>query len=85
MEFQIFFHEVTFCLPLCLDVSQMTEAFHGFSPLFLIDPTESEEQRYLLLLCGLRLRQFRWFLICVELTCRDSTTNLSAPHARFRG
>ena len=41
-------------------------------PTFLNAPTEPEEQRYLLLLYGLRVRQFCWFLIGVGLICCDS-------------
>ena len=43
---------------------------------FLKDPTDPQDQRHLLLLYGLRFRQFRWFLICRALTCRDSNTSL---------
>ena len=41
----------------------------------LKDLTEPEEQKYLLLLYGLRFRQLFWFLIGTGLTCRDSNTN----------
>ena len=56
MEFQIFFHAVTFLSSsLSSYVLQITEAFPRFSPtLFVKDPTEPEEQKYLLLLYGLR-------------------------------
>ena len=77
MAFQIFLHTVTCCRPVCL-VCVANDRIISFLPsaTFLKDPTEPEEQTYLLLLYGLRFRQLRGFLIGMELTCRDSNTSV---------
>ena len=69
MEFQIFFHTVKFVLY----VSQIAQAYPHH---FLRDLAVPEEQRCLLWTCELPFRQFRWFLIGMELTCRDTNISL---------
>ena len=48
----------------------------------LKDPIEPEEQKYLHLLYGLRVRHFRCCLSGVGLTCRDSNTSRH-KHEKF--
>ena len=71
------FHTVSLRLPVYLDCfANIRSTPWLLLATFLKDPTETEEQRYLLLLCGLRARQFGWFLIGMGLTCHDSNTSL---------
>ena len=73
MEFRIFFQTVTFCRSVCLERFANDRSIPLLrSTTFRKDPTETEEQKYLLLLCGLRFRQFLWFLMDMGLMCRDS-------------
>ena len=78
VEFQIFFHTVTFCLPVCL-VCVANRSIHLLLlTTFLQDPTEPEVQRCFLLPFGLRAQQFRLCLIGMVLTRRDSRADQAA-------
>ena len=68
MEFHISFHTVTLCLPVCL-VCFANDRGMPFSE-------TPDVPRYLILPYGLRSQRFRWFLIGMGVTCRDSNTSL---------
>ena len=73
MGFQILSHTVGFCLPVCLVCFANNRSLPSLhSTTSRKDPTEPELQRCLLLLYGLRFRQFRWLLTGMGLTGCDS-------------
>ena len=89
MEHRLFFHAVSFCLPVCLVCCAKKKKNRSISSLlptnFLEDSTEPEEQKSLLILYGLQFRQVRWFLICMVLTCRHFKTSFHKHESIWQG
>ena len=81
IEFQNLFHAVTFCPPdrlVCFANNRSIPSL--FSATFLKDPTEPEEQKYLLFILRTAFSRLRWFLIGMggggRVIFRDSNTSL---------
>ena len=75
---QVDFDTVTLRLPIGLVRCASNRSSPSLlATFFQKELTEGEVQRYDLLHYGPRSRQFRWFLIGVVLTCRDSNTSPS--------